>query len=85
MQCTFLTNNAIKILTESYFYTDRHMEQLGCDNSSALTNIPYSLKIWWGIKFGVLAVCIYNCQIKNPSILLTCIYRYGDPVPNGQI
>ena len=26
--------------------------------------IPYRWKIWWGIKFGGLAVYLHDCQIK---------------------
>ena len=33
-------------------------------------NILYSRKIWQGIKFGGLAVCLSNCQIKIRQNLL---------------
>ena len=32
--------------------------------SLAVSEIPYSWKIWWGIKFGGLADCLSNRQIK---------------------
>ena len=48
-------------------------------------NIPYSRKIWRGIKFGGLAVYITTAKIKNPSKFPSRIYTYGDPVPNRQI
>ena len=37
----------------------------------------YSQKIWWGIKFGSLAICLSNHQIKNPPKFLTHIYTYA--------
>ena len=46
--------------------------------------LPYSQKIWWGIKFGGLAVYIITAKLKSAKIS-TRIYTYGDPVPNRQI
>ena len=38
-------------------------------------NLPYSRKIWWGIKFGGLAVCLSNRQIKiRQNFLLAYIH-----------
>ena len=34
--------------------------------------IPYSWKIWWGIKFGGLAVYLCNCQIKICQYFIQC-------------
>ena len=46
--------------------------------------IPYSRKIWRGIKFGALANRPTDRQIKNPPIFNTCIYVYGmDTWPAG--
>ena len=44
--------------------------------------VSYSQKIWRGIKFGGLVV--YNTTENSPKFP-TCIYTYGDPVPNCQI
>ena len=46
--------------------------------------IPYSRKIWRGIKFGALADRPTGRQIKNPPIFNTRIYVYGiDTWPAG--
>ena len=42
--------------------------------------IPYSWKIWRGIKFGRLADCLSNHQIKTRQNFLLTYYTYGDPV-----
>ena len=51
---------------------------------SDLLPLSYSWKIWWGIKFGSLAVYnYYNRQIIiHQNFLLTYNYTYGNPVPN---
>ena len=36
--------------------------------------IPYSRKIWWGIKFGGLAVYHNNRQLKSAKISYSHIY-----------
>ena len=41
--------------------------------------ILYSQKIWWGFKFGGLAVYLCNCQIKSANI------SYLHILPNRQI
>ena len=43
------------------------------------TYIPYSRKIWWGIKFGGLAVYYYNRQIKFRQIFLLAYIRMAIP------
>jgi hypothetical protein len=48
--------------------------------------ISYSRKIWRGIKFGGLVVCITTAKLKSTNIFyMHIIYTYGDPVPNRQI
>ena len=44
----------------------------------------YSRKNWRGIKFGGLADCLSNRQIKIRQNFLLA-YTYGDPIPNRQI
>ena len=44
--------------------------------------VPYSRKIWWGIKFGGLGVCLATAKLKS-TIFHTCIYTYGNPLPNS--
>ena len=46
--------------------------------------IPYSGKIWRGIKFDDLAVYITTAKLKSTKFP-TRKYTYGDPVPNCQI
>ena len=46
--------------------------------------LPYSWKIWRGIKFGGLYITIAKLKsVKIPTRIY--IYTYGDPVPNRQI
>ena len=41
---------------------------------TTISLLLYSWKIWWGIKFGGLADCLQNCQIKiHKNFLLTYI------------
>ena len=47
--------------------------------------IPYSRKIWQGIKFGSLAVYITTAKLKSAKMSYLHIYAYGDPVLNRQI
>ena len=45
------------------------------DVSVCYASIPYSRKIWRGIKFGGLAVCLCNRQIKiRQNFLLAYIH-----------
>ena len=44
-----------------------------------LDNIPYSRKIWRGIKFGSLAVCLCNRQIKICQYSLLLYIRMAIP------
>ena len=46
--------------------------------------LPYSQKIWWGIKFGGLVVCLSNRQIKIRQISYSHIYvwRSHTELPN---
>ena len=51
-----------------------------------LVVIPYSQKIWRGIKFGGLAVYVITAKLKSAKKLPTHIlHMYGDPVPNRKI
>ena len=43
------------------------------------------LEIWWGIKFGSLAIYLCDHQIKIRQYFYTCTYTYGDPLPSHQI
>ena len=45
--------------------------------------LPYSWKIWRGIKFDNLVVYITTAKLKSAKIS-THIYMYGDPVLNRQ-
>ena len=48
----------------------------------ATSILPYSWKIWRGIKFGSLAVYSSYRQVKiHQNFLLAYDYTYGDPVP----
>ena len=52
--------------------------------------IPYSRKIWRGIKFGgELNLAVWRSTFATAKLkcanIHTCIYTYGDPVPNHQI
>ena len=44
----------------------------------------YSRKIWRGIKFGGLAVCVKTAKLKSAKIFYTCMYiwRYRTIPPN---
>ena len=46
--------------------------------------IPYSRKIWRGIKFGSLAVCVKTAKLKSAKFLYMCMYvwRYRTIPPN---
>ena len=44
-----------------------------------MTELPYSRKIWRGIKFGGLAVLYYNRQIKIRQIFLLAYIRMAIP------
>ena len=44
----------------------------GCE----ATHIPYSRKIWWGIKFGGLAVYITIAKLKSAKISYSHIILY---------
>ena len=48
-------------------------QSLVCQFDVLLQHIPYSRKIWWGIKFGDLAVYLCNHQIKICSFLFVYI------------
>ena len=51
-----------------------------------LPRFNYNRKIWWGIKFGSLAICLCNSQIK---ISATSGFAYArmaiNPLPNRHI
>ena len=51
---------------------------------TAASIIPYSRKIWRGIKFGGLAVCVKTAKLKSTKIFYTCMYvwRYHTIPPN---
>ena len=44
----------------------------------------YSQKNWWGTEFGGLVVRLATAKLKSAKFP-SCIYTYGDPVPNHQI
>ena len=46
--------------------------------------IPYSRKIWRGIKFGGLAVCVKTAKLKSAKIFYACMYvwQYRTIPPN---
>ena len=46
-------------------------------------NIPYSRKIWRGIKFGSLAVLGEAAKLKYTKIYTECMY--GDTVPDRRV
>ena len=53
---------------------------------TAISDLSHSRKIWRGIKFGGLAVCLATAKLKSASIShLHKLYTYGDPLPNCQI
>ena len=37
---------------------------------SESADIPYSQKIWWGFKFGGLAVGVETAKLKSANIML---------------
>ena len=47
-------------------------------------NIPYSRKIWRGIKFGGLAVCVKTAKLKSAKFFYAYMYvwRYRTIPPN---
>ena len=46
------------------------------------TCIPYSWKIWRGIKFGGLAVCLSTAKLKSAKLFSTCMYvRWYHTIP----
>ena len=49
-----------------------------------LSLIPYSRKIWRGIKFGGLAVCVKTAKLKSAKFFYACMYvwRYRTIPPN---
>ena len=42
-------------------------------------NVQYSRKIWRGIKFGSLAICLCNCQIKICQFFMLTYIRMAIP------
>ena len=57
---------------------DRIKQLIGPGNLKAdiqRSVLPYSRKFWRGIKFGCLAVCIYNCQTKICQYFLLTYIR----------
>ena len=47
--------------------------------NSLILDVPYSRKIWWGIKFGRLAGCLSNRQIKIRQNFLLVYIRMAIP------
>ena len=50
-----------------------------------LEEIPYSRKIWRGIKFGGLAVCLCNRQIKIRQNFLLVYIRMAIPYRTAKL
>ena len=43
-------------------------------NIIVIPYIPYSWKIWWGIKFGGLAVCLATAKLKLANTIFILAY-----------
>ena len=78
--CHFLATNDVTEDGRGNLYERRKKIVYGI-----LVDLLYSRKIWWGIKFGGLAVYITTAKLKNLPKFPTRIYTYSDPVPNRQI